>query len=212
MLFDKNKISRKEQKALEAEQAREQAEWDAKFAAKQEKKKISKLIEEISKSEKDIMENAAVAKSKGYADIYRQQLSALKIARARKVQAEKFLFQIDSMEKMKSIADSSSALLGSMGNIMNSLGKLSIDKEQMKKTQQDFAKTQQNLSKQSMSIEMFFGQMEMMLPEDDEVIEEDGGLLESNLESEIDAILNSKVGNSTSDIDPDVAKFQQMFN
>lgn len=211
MAIDEKKLSRKERKELEAQQAREQAEWDAKFAAKQEKKKISRLIDEINKTEKDIMENAAVAKSKGYADIYRQQLSALKIARARKVQAEKFLFQIDSMEKMKSIADSSSDLLSSMGNIMNTLGKLSIDKDKMKKTQQDFMQTQMNLNKQSMSIDQFFGQMEMMIPDDDELIEDDGGLLEANLEDEIQAILNSKVDGVSGDIDPDVAKFQQMF-
>ena len=210
MAFEEKKLSRKERKELEAQQAREQAEWDAKFAAKQEKKKIGKLIDDITKTEKDIMENAALAKSKGYADVYRQQLSALKVARARKVQAEKFLFQIDSMEKMKSIADSSTELLGSMGSIMSTLGKLSLDKETMKKTQQDFMKTQQNLSKQSMSIEQFFGQMEMMMPDDDEMIEDDGGLLESNLEDEIQAILNTKTA-AAENADDDVAKFQQML-
>lgn len=212
MAFGEKKISKKEQKELEAQQAREQAEWDAKFAAKQEKRKIGRLIEEVEKTEKEIMENAAAAKAKGYADVYRQQLSALKVARARKVQAEKFLFQIDSMEKMKSIADSSTELLNSMGAIMNTLGKLSIDKDKMRQTQKDFMQTQQNLSKQSMSIEQFFGQMEMMIPEDDEMmLEDDGGTIEAGLEDEIQAILNSKTADGAN-VDSDVARFQQMLN
>ena len=210
MAFGDKKISKKEQKELAAQQAREDAEWEAKFAAKQEKKKITRLIEEIDKTEKEIMENAAAAKAKGYADVYRQQLSALKVARARKVQAEKFIFQIDAMEKMKSIADSSTELLNSMGTIMNTLGKLSIDKEKMKQTQKDFMQTQQNLNKQSMSIEQFFGQMEMMIPEEDEMmLEDDGGMLEANLENEIQAILNAKSGEGAG-MDDDIAKFKQL--
>ena len=211
MGFNDKKISKKEKRELELQEAREQAEWDAKFAAKQEKKKISKLIEDITKSEKDIMANAAVAKSKGYADVYKQQLSALKLARARRMQAEKFLFQIDSMEKMKSIADSSTELLGSMGNIMNTLGRLSLDKDEMRKTQQNFMQTQKNLTQQSMTIEQFFNQMEMMLPEEDEFLEDDGGILESGLEDEISAILEGNNDESSANVDPDVAKFQQML-
>ena len=210
MPFDEKKLSRKERKAIEAEEAREQAEWDAKMTASAEKKKIQKLIVDIDKAEKSIMENAAAAKSKGYADVYRQQVSALKIARARKMQAEKFLFQIDAMEKMKSISASSSELLNSMGSIMGTLGKLSLDKDEMRKTQQNFMKTQQNLTQQSQTIEQFFSRMEMCIPEDDDVIiEEDGGLMESNIENEIQAILDSQPGASAGDAD--VAKFQQLL-
>jgi len=213
MAFDDNKkLSRKERKEQEAQEAREQAEWDAKLAAKQEKARIKKLIDEIGKSEQELMENAALAKSKGYADVYRQQLSALKVARARKIQAEKFLFQIDSMEKMKSISDSTSSLLGSMNNIMGTLGKLSLDKEKMRETQMNFAQAQRTLGQQSQSIERFFGSMEMALPEEDEFIEEGGGILESSLEDEIAAMLKNKnSATNNANVDPEVAKFQQMF-
>ena len=55
------KLSKKERKALEAEKAREQAEWEAKYEAKNRKKEIQKLILEIEKSEKAIIANAAAA-------------------------------------------------------------------------------------------------------------------------------------------------------
>ena len=214
MLFENNKLSKKERKEQAAREAREQAEWDAKLAAKQEKAKIKKLIDEIGKSERELIESAAAAKAKGYADVYHQQLSALKIARARKVQAEKFLFQIDSMEKMKSISDSSGALLSSMNTIAGTLGKLSLDKEEMRKTQQNFMQSQRTLSQQSQSIERVLTTIEMTLPEDDELIEE-GGVFESELEGEIAALLNTTSeahqGNRTS-VDPEIAKFQQMLD
>jgi hypothetical protein len=188
------KLSRKERKELEAQQAREQAEWDAKYAAKQQKKEIQKLIVEIEKSEKDIIANAAAAKTKGYNDVYRVQLSALKVARARKTQAEKFLFQIDTMEKMKSLSDSSSKLLGSMGEIMNTLGALSLNKDEMKKSQMDFNNAQKNLDQQSRSIEMFFNQMEMSLPEEDDEMMSDVGYANEDLEKEINSFILGESG------------------
>ena len=42
------------------------------------------------------------------------------------------------------------------------------------------------------------------------IIEDDNGVMESNLEDEIAALLNNN--SSTADVDPDVAKFQQLFN
>lgn len=188
------KLSRKERKALEAQQAREQAEWDAKYEAKAKKKEIQKLITEIEKSERDIIANAAAAKTKGYNDVYRVQLSALKVARARKTQAEKFLFQIDTMEKMKSIADSSQKLLGSMGDIMNTLGKLTLDKEEMKTSQMNFASAQKNLDQQSRSIEQFFSQMEMTLPDEDDEIMTDIGYSNDDLEKEVNSFILGESG------------------
>lgn len=185
-MADDKKLSRKERKALEAQEAREQLEWESKFAAKQEKKKIEKLIVDISKAEKDIIANAAQAKLKGYGDVYKVQLSALKVARARKTQAEKFLFQIDTMEKMKSLSDSSTALLGSMNTIMGSLGKLSLNKDEMRKSQQEFASAQRNLGQQAQTIEQFFSQMEMSLPDEEDSIMDDVGYGNEALEKEID--------------------------
>ena len=189
-MSDDKKLSRKERKALEAQEAREQLEWDAKFAAKQEKKKIEKLIVDISKAEKDIIANAAQAKLKGYGDVYRMQLSALKLARARKTQAEKFLFQMDTMEKMKALSKSSTALLGSMNTIMSSLGKLSLDKDEMKRSQQNFATAQRNLGQQEQTIEQFFSQMEMHLPDEDDSIMEDASYGNEALEKEIMAFMS----------------------
>ena len=208
------KLSRKEKKELEAQQAKEQLEWDAKFAAKQKKKEIQKLIAEIEKKEKEIIANAAAAKTKGYNDVYRVQLSALKVARARKVQAEKFLFQIDTMEQMKSLSDSSQKLLGSMGDIMNTLGKLALDKDEMRQSQLDFANAQRNLDKQSQSIEQFFSQMEMNLPDEDDDMMADVGYGNEDLESEINSfILGENTGGSgMSEAENDeIAQLRQML-
>ena len=187
--MEDRKLSRKERKALEEQEKREDREREAAFLAKQEKKKIEKLLAEIIKAESEIIAQAAQAKAKGYGDIYRQQISALKLARARKTQAEKFLFQMDTMEKMKSLSKSSSALLGSMNTIMSSLGKLSLDKNEMKKSQQNFASAQKNLDHQSQTIEQFFSQMEMHLPDDDDSLMDDAGYGNEALEAEINAYM-----------------------
>lgn len=210
MTFEEKKLSRKERKAIEAQQLREQQETDAKMQALMEKKKVQRLITDIEKSERGLLENAAAAKAKGYSDIYRQQISALKIARARKIQAEKFLFQIDSMEKMKALSTSSSDLLNAMGNIMGSLGKLALDKEEMRKTQQNFIKSQQNLDRQSRTIDQFFGQLEMYIPDEtDDVLEEDVGLTDAAIEEDIRKYLET-TGDSAKK-DDTVAMFQGML-
>lgn len=213
-MADDKKLSRKERKELEAQQAKEQLEWDAKFAAKQKKKEIQKLIAEIEKKEKEIIANAAAAKTKGYNDVYRVQLSALKVARARKVQAEKFLFQIDTMEQMKSLSDSSQNLLGAMGDIMNTLGKLALDKDEMRQSQLDFANAQRNLDKQSQSIEQFFSQMEMNLPDEDDDMMADVGYGNEDLESEINSFIlgESTGGSGMSEAENDeIAQLRQML-
>lgn len=213
MFDDNKKLSRKEKKELEAKAAREQAEWDAKYAARQEKKNIQKLISEIEKKEKEIIANAAAAKAKGYGDVYKIQLSALKVARARRVQAEKFLFQIDAMESMKSLSASSQALLGSMGNIMGSLGKLSLDKDEMKKNQMGFAMAQKNLEQQSQSIEQFFSQMEMVLPDEDDEIIGDVGFTSDSLDSEINAYMqNGGTVSNDSAMNDEISKLTEMLS
>lgn len=218
-MADEKKLSRKERKELEEKERREQLEWDSKFAAKQEKKKIEKLIMEISKSEKEIIAQAAQAKTKGYGDVYKVQLSALKVARARKVQAEKFLFQIDTMEKMKSLSDSSSQLLGSMNSIMSSLGKLSLDKDEMKRSQQNFAQAQRNLGQQAQSIDMFFSQMEMQLPDDDDMMMDDVSYGNEDLEREINSYIMGEApassgmgGSANNAVNDELAQLQQLLN
>lgn len=207
------KLSRKERKAAEAERVKEEAEWEAKQAASKAKRDAKKFIEEISKVEKGIIESAAMAKAKGYADIYRQQLSALKVARARRVQAEKFLFQVDTMEKMKSISAQSSTLLASMNGVMGTLGKLTLDKDEMKRTQQNFAQSQRNLEQQSGSIEQFFMGMEQYLPEEETFVDSDG-IMESDLEKEISSFqeMSAGTGAGNATVDPDVAEFQKLLS
>lgn len=206
------KLSRKERKAAEAERVREEAEWAAKQAAGKAKRDAKKFIEEVTKAERGIIESAAVAKAKGYADVYRQQLSALKIARARRVQAEKFLFQVDTMEKMKSISAQSSTLLESMNAVMGTLGKLTLDKDEMRKTQQNFAQSQRNLEQQSNSIEQFFMGMEQYLPEEESFIDTDT-IAVTDLEQEIADFQSMSAGGTSgaASVDPDVAEFQKML-
>ena len=186
--------ARKEKKELEALQAREQAESDAKYAAKIRKREIQKLIGEIEKSEQQIIASAASVKVKGYNDLYRTQLSALKVARARKAQAEKFLYQIEIMENMKTLSDSSTKLLGAMGDIMNTLGKLTMDPAMMKKNQMDFMSAQRNLEQQSFSIEQFFAQMEAGLPDEDDAMMMDVDYSHDELDREINAYILGQGG------------------
>ncbi|MBO5850916.1 MAG: hypothetical protein J6R29_01120 [Clostridia bacterium] len=217
--MEERKLSWRERKAKQAQDRYEQLEDDAKYAAKLEKKKIEKLIIEISKTEKEIIAQAAQAKARGYGDVYKTQLSALKLARARKTQAEKFLFQIDTMEKMKTLSQSSSDLLGSMNTIMSSLGKLSLDKNEMKKSQQNFASAQKNLGQQAQTIDQFFSKMEMHLPDDEDSIMEDVGYGNEALENEINAYMSGGVASASnvgasqgSAVDKELAELQQLLN
>jgi ParB-like chromosome segregation protein Spo0J len=86
-----------------AEQARQDALYEAKFAAKQERKKVEKTIDEIDKSLSGLMTKAADAKAKGYNDVYRQCVMMIKVAKGRRMQAEKFLFQMDAMQEIQNI-------------------------------------------------------------------------------------------------------------
>ena len=85
---------KKEKAMADAAAAAADAEFQAKFAAKQERKKVEKTISEIDKSLEGLMAKAAESKSKGYEDVYRQCISMIKVARGRKMQAEKFLFHL----------------------------------------------------------------------------------------------------------------------
>ena len=105
---------------------------------------------------------------------------------------------MDTMEKMKNLAKSSTALLGSMNTIMASLGKLSLDKNEMKKSQQNFANAQKNLGQQSQTIEQFFSQMEMHLPDDDDSLMDDVSYGNEALENEVMAFMSGdSVGSNT---------------
>lgn len=150
--FGKNKDKQK-QTAEELENARFEAESEAKFVAKQEKRNIERTINDIDKSIGVFVQKAAEAKAKGYSGIYQQCIGFIKAAKVRKIQAEQYLFQIDAMSEMKNIAGASKNLLKSMNNVMGTLGKFSLDKVAMMNMQKDFAKVQMELDRQSSSIE-----------------------------------------------------------
>lgn len=187
-----NSKEKKLQKEREAEEAKANAEFEARMTAKQEKKNVERKIAEMDKTISNMLSRAADAKAKRYDDIYRQCISMIKIARTRKRQAEMFLFQIEAMQEMQTLAKSSSELLGSMGNVMNSLGKLSLDKTAMMSSQKDFAKVQQELDRQTMSLESFLSGMETQLSDDTFDIESD--ISDSSIEAEIDKLLDDRGG------------------
>jgi hypothetical protein len=140
-------------------------------------------------------------------DVYRTQISFIKVARTRKMQAEKFLFQVDAMETMKSISDSSTGLLNSMGAIATTLGSLTIDKAAMMETQKNFIKTQEKLSRQNDMLEEFSSSMEMTMDEVD-ISDLEGGYgdLDKLIEKDIDSfIVQSNNGNT------DISSFEQEF-
>lgn len=176
-------------KAQETAQTQEDKEFEAKYAAKQERRKVEKMIVDADKTVASLIAKAAAAKQKGQAGPYNTYVSLIKVTRAKKKQAETFLAQVDAMETMQSLTKSSQELLGSMGNIMNSLGKLALDKGAVSDSQQSFNKAQRELEKQSMSIESFLSSMEMRIDESD-----DSGMImeaDSGIDSEIDAFILS---------------------
>jgi hypothetical protein len=203
---EKAEIKRKQQEAID--NAKAEAEWEAKYAAKTEKKKVQKLIAEIEQKEQALIKNAAEAKSKGYMDVYRTQISFIKVARTRKMQAEKFLFQVDAMETMKSISDSSTGLLNSMSAIASTLGSLTIDKAAMMETQKNFIKTQEQLSRQNDMLEESSSSMEMTMDEVDVSDLESGyGDLDKLIENDIESFIqNSNAGNA------DISSYEQMLS
>ena len=186
---EKAEIKRKEQEA--AANAKQEAELNAKMTAKTKKKEVQKLIEKIGQQEQLLIQKAAEAKAKGFMDIYRNQISFIKVARARKMQAEKFLFQVEAMETMKSIADSSSGLLDAMGAIAGTLGALTIDKGAMLEVQKNFAKTQEQLDRQNMLLDEFTSGMEMSMDEVDVSDIDSPGLKEQDIANDIDLYISS---------------------
>lgn len=153
---------------LEAEEnAKYEKEFEAKQRVKEEKAKVERLIKDIDKSLESMMQKAANAKQEGFEEVYRQCVLFIKTAKARKKQAKMFLFQMEAMEEMKAISQSSNQLLGSINNIMNSLGKLSIDKSVMMNAQKDFSATQRELNRQSATLDQFLSGMEMNIDDTD---------------------------------------------
>ena len=170
------------------EEARADAVFNAIFTANQEKKKVAKIVAEMDKSCQTLLAKAVDAKSKGQGNIYKTYVAAIKVARARKAQAENFLAEIDAMQEMQSIANSSKELLGSMGNIMGSLGKLTLDRGAMITSQKEFANVQQSLEKQSATIDNYFSTLGDMLPDGADA--EDGfSEADADIDAEISAML-----------------------
>ncbi len=184
-MFGKEK---KLKKAQEEERAREDAEFEAKFAARRERKNVEKIVADMEKTTKSLLVKAAEAKKKGQTTVYRNYVTTIKVARARKQQAENFLAQVDVMQEMQSITNSSKALLSSMGSIMNSLGKLTLDRSAILESQRDFAATQRELDKQGMTIEQFLSGMEMNLPEDESAYADMSGV-DKEIDAEVDSII-----------------------
>lgn len=186
---------KREKKQQEAEAARSEAEFQAKFAAKQEKKKVEKIIAEVDRSLQTLMTKAAESKARGYNDVYRQCLGMIKIAKGRKMQAEKFLFQMEAMQEIQNISKNSMEMLGSMNTIMNSLGKLSLDPTVMQNTQRNFLKAQGELDRQSSTIDGFVEGLTMNMPDDDEL---GANFSDADIEADIDSmILGSQINNAT---------------
>lgn len=192
-LFESKEKKLKRQQA--EEDAKANAEFEAKFAAKTERKKVEKTIAEVDKSLQVLMSKAAEAKSKGYEDVYRQCVGMIKITKGRKIQAEKFLFQMDAMQEIQNVSKNSMELLGSMNNIMSSLGKLSLDRNVLATTQRNFAQAQRELDVQSNTIEGFIEGMTMNMPEDDVL---SAGVSDSDIDADIDAmLLGNQINNAT---------------
>lgn len=183
-LFGNNEKKLKKQQ--EAEEAKANAEFEAKYAAKQEKKKVEKTIAEIDKSLQILMTKAAESKAKGYMDVYRQCVGMIKIARGRKMQAEKFLFQMDAMQEIQNISKSSTELLGSINTIMASLGRLSLDRTVVQDTQRRFIQAQGELDKQSNTIEGFIEGMTMNMPDDSDA---GATFSDADIDAEIDSFM-----------------------
>ena len=183
--------AKKEEQARAAEDAKREAEFNAKYAAKTERKNVEKIVTEMDQSLVALKQKAAEAKSKGYEDVYRQQVYAIKIAMGRKAQAEKFLFQMDTMQMMQKISGSSERLLDSMNNIMSTLGKLSLDPTAMRDAQRNFAETQKKLESQSAAIERGLDGTVMTMPSDEEL---GADVSDAAIDAEIEAmILNGQI-------------------
>lgn len=213
-------LSSKERKRLKAEaeqKAREEEEFNAKYTAKQECRKIEKTIAEMNKKESLLMQKAAEAKQKGQVSIYRNYVSGIKVVRASKQQAENCLAQVDMMQTMQSITGSTKELLDSMGNIMSTLGKITLDKNAIINAEKDFAHAQQELDKQGAMLDQYFSGMEMVMPDEESSMAMSG--VDKGIDSEIDSmILNNSVGNmsntdtqSSGSANDDIAQFQQLL-
>lgn len=166
----------------------EDIEFDIKWKVKQTKKETEKTIKDIEAREKTLIQQAATAKMKGYSDVYAQTVSLIKVARARKIQAEKFMFQVDAMQNMHELAKSSQDLLGNMSVIMDSLGKLSVDKAAIANNQREFAETQRRLEMQTANIENALGGLEMIA---DDVDTQGFAMDMGTIEDEIDSFILS---------------------
>ena len=164
MFFESKEKKQKRQEAQAA--ARADAEFEARYTAKQERKNIEKKIAETDKALEQLFSKAAETKSKGYSQSYQQYVQLIKIHRARKKQAEMFLYQVDAMQEMQSISANSAELLASMNAIMQSLGSISLDRSVIASTQKNFNEAQRKLDAQAASIEQFLSGMEMRIPDD----------------------------------------------
>ena len=207
-----NIFNKKPQKPVEPT---EEEIFNAKYKAKQEMKKVKKMIEENEKAQQMLMAKAASAKSKGYADVYKQCLQMLRVVKSRKVQAEKFLFQMETMMEMQSITQGSAELLKSMNEIMGTLGKFCLDPAAIQEAQAAFNKAQFQQAQQDEAIDRFLGGLESIIPDD----EESGmSFSDADLENEINVFMNgpeflsANGGEEVSVSQDDTARYNSMMN
>lgn len=127
------------------------------------------------------------------ADIYKQCVSFIRTAKAKKKQAEMFVFQIDAMLEMHNIAKNSGELLTSMSSVMNTLGKISIDRSVLMSTQRDFQKAQMELGKQNSTIDNALSNMSMTI-DNSEALED---ISDDDIESEINSYMSGNAAGSS---------------
>lgn len=137
----------------EEQRKRDDAEFEARYAAKTEAKNVEKYIKTISDSIEKLMSKAVEAKKLGLEKSFVQLATQVKVLKLRQKQAQSFMFQYDIMLDMKDISKASTTFMQSMNVIMESLGGMNFAKEEMEASRKILAKSNSNLEKQTMMID-----------------------------------------------------------
>lgn len=190
----------------------EDVEFEAKYTARLERKKIEKSVAEMSLSIDTLKEKAADAKVSGMTESYHMLVDQIKVAMLRKKQAEAFLYKLDAMLEMQKLAGQSESLLKSMGVIMEAIGKLTIDESVIKKSRKTYTDITQKLDNQSKTLDKYTIAMK-----DAQAYEEGKDIDDSDIEKEIDDIIINRtqsvgIGSVSEIDDKKLAELQKRFN
>ena len=194
----------------------EDEEFDLKFKVKRAKRETEKQIKKLDDSIAESIAKAADAKCKGYKDVYLQYKTLIRYSRARKIQAEKFLYQMDAMMQMRDIQGQTKILVGNMATIIGSLGALTFDNDAIRDMQKNADSIGRALDQQSMQIERA---LDMMSGLNDDVELDASGIDDDTIDSDInDYIVKNSIGsmgapgtvNAASDADID--KYKKVIN